>query len=79
MNGVLLGHCVRCEARIDASGPAVSLPPRAKWEPFLEDVRSSDCRYLHASCFVIEYGADALIEAVHLEDLRRVGRHPDRA
>ena len=27
---------------------------------------------------VAEYGAEALIEAVKLEDLRRVGRHPDR-
>lgn len=74
MPDVPLGHCIQCGDPIDASGPAVQAPPRARWEPFVEDVRSSTIQFLHATCFVEVYGSDALIEAVRREDLRRTGR-----
>ncbi|HVV75967.1 MAG TPA: hypothetical protein VHC43_08010 [Mycobacteriales bacterium] len=71
---VSLGHCVVCHEAVDPSGPGVSAPPNATWQPFVEDVRSSDMRLLHPTCFVSEFGSEALIAAVHREDLRRMGR-----
>lgn len=63
MHEVPLGHCVRCGDAIDASGPAVQAPHTARWEPFLEDVRSSTIEFLHVACFVESHGVDALVDA----------------
>ncbi len=75
MVNVPLGHCAGCGEPIAATGPAVQPPPRARWEPFLEDGRSSATEFMHVNCFVEANGIDALVEAVHREDLRRPGRH----
>lgn len=71
-----LGECIVCHEAVDPSGPGVSAPPNATWQPFVEDIRSSALRLLHPACFVLQFGSDALIEAVHREDLRRTGRLP---
>jgi hypothetical protein len=71
-----LGRCVVCHEPVDPSGPGVSAPPNVTWQPFVEDISSSDMELLHAECFVRKFGADALIAAVHREDLRRMGRLP---
>jgi hypothetical protein len=77
VNDVPLGHCAACASAIDPSGPAVQAPPRARWEPYLEDVRSSGSQFLHVECFLRKHGAEALVEAVKREDDRRTGRLTD--
>lgn len=55
-------------------GPAVSAPPDVTWHPFVEDVQSTRIQLLHTACFVRDFGLDALVAAVHHEDMRRTGR-----
>jgi hypothetical protein len=72
-----IGHCVTCGAPIDPAGPAVQAPPRPRWEPYLEDVRSSTARFVHVECFLREHGVQELVDAVKREDARRTGRLTD--
>lgn len=68
------GRCFACRESIDPVGPAVSAPPDATWHPFVEEIRLTQVQLLHTACFVRDFGLDALIAAVHREDLRRTGR-----
>lgn len=71
-----LGAILRCDGcgkDIDPSGPGVtkSANTEAWWQPFLEDLRSDPAQHWHPLCFAAAFGTDALIDAVHREDLRR--------
>ncbi|MCR6491636.1 hypothetical protein [Cellulomonas sp. P24] len=70
--------CPMCGSEIDASGPGVAShhpdydPLRgwaSSWVPFVEDLRGSPPRLVHAACFANEQGIDALIELFHTRDL----------
>lgn len=69
--------CPACGRRIDISGPAVSLSPQrdapsgtwqAHWVPFVEDLRGTPARLVHAECFVAERGLPELIAVLHQRD-----------
>ena len=69
--------CPLCGTEIDPSGPGVASrrsdhdPERgwvSSWVPFIEDLRGTPTRLVHASCFVDEQGVEELIAAVHAHD-----------
>jgi hypothetical protein len=69
--------CPVCGKQIDPSGPAVSSRPQpdstggewtANWVPFVEDLRGTPTRLVHAECYVHEHGLPALIAVLHERD-----------
>jgi hypothetical protein len=69
--------CPACETMIDPSGPAVSSHPQSdnpaddwatNWVPFVEDLRGTPTRLVHAECYVDEHGLPALIAVNHERD-----------
>ena len=69
--------CPVCGMEIDPSGPAVSSHPRpdnaggewtATWVPFVEDLRGTPTRLMHAECYVDEHGLPALLGVLHERD-----------
>ena len=66
-------RCDGCRTGIDPSGPGVtkSANTDAWWQPFLEDLRSDLAQHRHPRCFAEAFGVDALVNAVHREDMRR--------
>jgi hypothetical protein len=74
--------CPVCGKAIDPAGYGVASNPerdapdqpwRASWVPFIEDLRGSPTRLVHARCFVEERGLDDLLDAVHRNDERMRG------
>jgi hypothetical protein len=67
--------CDDCRQEIDPGGPAVcnGRGKQPQWVPFVEDLRSDLAEHRHGKCFATSRGVDALLEAVHREDLRRRG------
>jgi hypothetical protein len=65
--------CDECGQPIDPAGPGVinSRGTEPWWQPFLEDLRSDPDQHRHPRCFAEAQGVDALVAAVHREDLRR--------
>lgn len=65
--------CDECGNLIDPAGPGVTSSGDSDpwWQPFLEDLRADPQEHRHPRCFADARGVDALIEAVHREDLRR--------
>lgn len=76
----MTGHgpiCPACGTMIDPSGPAVASHPQpdnpadewtAAWVPFVEDLRGTPTRLVHAECYVDELGLPALIAILHERD-----------
>jgi hypothetical protein len=69
--------CPVCGQPIDIGGPAVSSHPQrehpddpwtAFWVPFVEDLRGTPTRLVHAECYVHEHGLPALIAVLHERD-----------
>ena len=65
--------CDECGNFIDPAGPGVTNSRDTEpWrQPFLEDLRADPDEHRHPHCFADAHGVDALIDAVHREDLRR--------
>ena len=62
--------CPLCGEPLDSGGPGVSTSRdgTSYWTPFIEDLRGTPHRLVHARCFVEEAGLDALIRVVHKHD-----------
>lgn len=69
--------CPSCGTGIDPSGPAIASRPQpgspagkwtATWVPFVEDLRGTPTRLVHAECFVNENGLPELIAVLHQRD-----------
>lgn len=70
--------CPQCSAEILTNGPAVasrfvsqgsSEIASSRWVPFVEDLRGTPHRLVHAECFVDERDLSALIELITAHDL----------
>ncbi|MCV2393133.1 hypothetical protein OEB99_02315 [Actinotalea sp. M2MS4P-6] len=70
--------CPLCAGEIDPAGPGVAShhpdfdPSRgwaSSWVPFVEDLRGSPQRLVHAACFARSEGFEALVEVVHARDI----------
>jgi hypothetical protein len=70
--------CQLCGGEIDPSGPGVSsyhhdhepVVWRSSWVPFVEDLRGTPTRPVHAECFAAEVGVGALVQLVTAHDAR---------
>ena len=69
--------CPLCAGEIDPVGPGVAShhldfdPSQgwaSNWVPFVEDLRGSPDRLVHAACFARSEGIDALIQLVRARD-----------
>ena len=69
--------CPACGKQIDPGGPAVSSHPQpgnpadewtGTWVPFVEDLRGTPARLVHAECYVEAHGLPALIAVIHERD-----------
>jgi hypothetical protein len=69
--------CPSCGSEIDPSGPGVSshpakddsaAPSSGFWVPFVEDLRGTPTRLIHADCYAGENGLPALIAVIHEHD-----------
>jgi hypothetical protein len=68
--------CPACSTPIDPSGPGVCGFRREGgwadwWAPFIEDLRTSPGRIMHATCYAQEYGLEALLGLIHANDTRQ--------
>jgi hypothetical protein len=72
---VELDDCARCGRTVEGEMPAIGLSDdnTGTWIPFVEDLRTSGYRLVHAACFAADRGIEALVEVVHEHD-RKVRR-----
>jgi hypothetical protein len=65
-----LADCVICGRTIDGDSAAVGLSDDAypTWIPFVEDLRTSGLRLVHALCFAQQSGVQALVDVIHRHD-----------
>ncbi len=66
----MLLACPLCRTEIDPGGPGVSTSRdgTSYWTPFIEDLRGTPDRLVHARCLADEAGLDALVSVVHAHD-----------